>query len=166
MTTRPSVIALALGLGLALVSACAPRGPSAAAPLTAAERDAISDTIRRRYREMSELFRSKYDCDEIGGHIGAQRGSVATQGRLIDLPGPAEAVAMCRMSKGDRVAGRESINDERVEILGRDAAMLITQSLYGEEFRDGSIVVREKVVTTVWVRSDSTWRRIHLHESW
>ena len=166
MTARSSMVAVAVSLGLALLSACAPRGVSGVAPLTAAEHAAIGDVIRRRYRELSELLRSRNGCDEIGSYIGAQHGSVATQGRVIDVPGSTEAVTMCRTLKGDRVAAREFINDERVEVLGRDAAMLITQSLYAEDFRDGSTVVREKVVTTVWVRSDSTWRHIHLHESW
>jgi pimeloyl-ACP methyl ester carboxylesterase len=75
-------------------------------------------------------------------------------------------VQMCRAIKQNRVSAHEDIEDERVEVLGPDAAVLVTRSTYTVRLRDGRTTRRPQVVTTVWSRRSGEWRRMHLHESW
>jgi hypothetical protein len=160
------VIALA-GLGLASVG-CRERPAPAPELLTDAERATIGETIRHLYRESSQTFDSDLDCDEIVERLapGGETGSFVAQGRLFELTSREELVQMCRAIKQNRLAAHEEIEEERVEVLSRDAAVLITRGVYTVQLRDGRTTVRPQVVTTVWARQDGEWRRVHLHESW
>jgi hypothetical protein len=160
-----AVIALA-GLGLAIVGCHAVPAPPE--PLTDAERAAIGETIRQLYRESSRTFDSDLDCEEIVERLapGGQTGSFVAQGRLFELTSREELVQMCRAIKQNRLAAHEEIEEERVEVLSRDAAVLIARGVYTVQRRDGQTLVRPQVVTTVWARRNGEWRRVHLHESW
>jgi hypothetical protein len=161
-----AVIALA-GLGFA-IGGCRARPAPAPEPLTDAERATIGETVRHLYRESSQAFDSDLDCEEVVDRLApaGQFGSFAAQGELFELTSLEEGVQMCRAIRQNRVSAREEIVDERVEVLSRDAAVLITRGVYTVQLRDGRTTVRPQVVTTVWARQDGEWRRVHLHESW
>lgn len=159
-------IALA-GLGFAIVG-CRGAPAPAQLPLTDGERATIGDTVRQLYRESSQAFDSDLDCEAIVDRLapGGQAGSFVSQGELFELTSLEELVQMCRAIRQNRVSAREEIVDERVEVLSRDAAVLITRGVYTVQRRDGQTLVRPQVVTTVWASQDGEWRRVHLHESW
>ena len=137
-------------------------------PLSEAERAAIADTVRRINREAGETFDSDLDCAGIVDRLSVPGGkeSLAAQGRIIDPGGRDEMVGMCRMIKQDRLSAHTEIQDESVEVLARDAAYVVTSSVYTVRFKDGRTMVRPQVVTTVWARRGEAWQRVHLHESW
>jgi hypothetical protein len=161
-----AVIALA-GLGFANVG-CRARPAPMPELLTDAERATIGETIRHLYRESSQAFDSDLDCEEVVDRLApaGQFGTFVAQGQLIELTSREQGVRMCRAIRQNRVSAREEIVDDRVEVLGRDAAVLVTRGVYTVQRRDGRTLVRPQVVTTVWARKDGEWRRVHLHESW
>lgn len=165
-SNRVRLVSVALASAIALIgSGCA---PTARRPLTDAERAAIADTVQRLSREASETFDSDLDCAEIIDRLAVSgRPEVfAAQGRLIEPEGRDEMVAMCRMIKQDRLSAHEEVQDVTVEVLARDAAWVLTRSVYTVRFTDGRTMVRPQVVTTVWSRRPEGWQRVHLHESW
>jgi hypothetical protein len=136
--------------------------------LSEAERAAIADTVRRTHHEAAQTFDSDMDCTEIVDRLSVPGGgeTLAAQGRIIDPGGRDEMVGMCRMIKQDRLSAHDEIQDERVEVLARDVAYVLTSSVYTVRFNDGRTMVRPQVVTTVWARRSDGWQRVHLHESW
>ena len=135
-------------------------------PLNEVERAAIADTVRRIKREASGTFDSDLDCAEIVDRLWVPGNTFVAQGRIIDPGGRDEMVGMCRMIKQDRLSAHTEIQDESVEVLARDAAYVVTSSVYTVRFKDGRTMVRPQVVTTVWARRGEAWQRVHLHESW
>jgi ketosteroid isomerase-like protein len=53
-----------------------------------------------------------------------------------------------------------------VEVLSREAGLVVTRGVYTVNFTDGRTSARSQVVTTVWTRRPEGWRMVHLHESW
>jgi ketosteroid isomerase-like protein len=159
-------------IGLAfLVAACSAGStaarPAAPGPLMDAERAAIADTLRELYRDGSHTFDAAVDCAEIADWL-ADRASVlfVAQGRLFETGGPQELMDICTAIKRDRLSAEEEIQEQVVEVLNRDAALVVTRGVYTVRYRDGSTMVRPQVVTTVWSRGRDGWRMVHLHESW
>jgi hypothetical protein len=155
------LLLVALGTG-----GCSAGRAPAPQPLTEPERTAITDTLRQLYREASQTFDSELDCEVIVHRLSSVLASFVAQGRIIEAGSPEEGVRMCRMIKRDRLSAREDIQEQNVELLGRDAAVVVTRGVYTVRFRDGRTSVRAQVVTTVWSRSPDGWRNVHLHESW
>lgn len=154
---------------IAGLAACAPQPAAFPEPLTDTERAAVGDTIRQLYLESSRTFDSDLDCAEIVDRVapGGETGSWVAQGRLFEMSGGRdELVSVCRAIKRDRLSAREEVRGATVELLGRDAAVLIAPGAYTIRFRDGRVTTRQQVVTTVWARRPQGWRRVHLHESW
>lgn len=161
------VVLLIVFAGLGIAVASCREGP-APQPLTDDERATIGDTVRRLYREASQTFDSDLDCEEIVTRLApaGQMGTFVAQGRLVEPASSEEMVKLCRAIKQNRTSAHEEIVDDRVEVLARDAAVLVTRSVYTVQLRDGRTIVQPQVVTTVWARSSGEWRRVHLHESW
>jgi ketosteroid isomerase-like protein len=160
-------------IGLAfLVAACSPGStdarPAALDPLTDAERTAIADTVRELYRDGSHTFDAAVDCAEIADWL-ADRASVlfVAQGRLFETGGREDGIMdMCQAIKRNRLSAEEEIQQQVVEVLNRDAALVVTRGVYTVRYRDGRTMVRPQVVTTAWSRGRDGWRMVHLHESW
>lgn len=150
------------------VASCRARPAPTPPLLTDAERTTIGDTVRDLYRESSQTFDSDLDCEEIVDRLApaGQAGSFVSQGRLVEPASREEMVQLCRIITQSRVSADEEILDDRVEVLGRDAVVLVTRSVYTVQLKDGRTTVRPQVVTTVWAGHSGKWRRVHLHESW
>jgi hypothetical protein len=155
------------GFGLSLAGCRAGVGVRSQ-PLSEVQRASIGDTLRHLYRQSSQTFDSDLDCEQIVARLApaGQPGSYVAQGWIVELTGMDDMVRMCRAIKQDRVSAHEDIAEERVEVLGPDAAVLVTRSVYTVRHRDGRTTARPQVVTTVWSRRSGEWRRVHLHESW
>ena len=161
-----AIVLTGLHLGLA---GCRAGAAVRSQPLSDVERATIGDTIRHLYRQASQTFDSDLDCEQIVDRLApaGQAGAFVTHGgRLVEPASTDEMVRMCRAIKQNRVSAHEDIDDERVEVLGPDAAVLVTRSIYTVRLRDGRTTRRPQVVTTVWSRRAGEWRRVHLHESW
>jgi hypothetical protein len=154
-------------IGLALAG-CRAAAPVQSQTLSDAERATIGDTIRHLYRQSSQTFDSDLDCEQIVDRLApdGQAQSFVSQGRLVEVTSKGALVGICRAIKQDRVSAHENIQDERVEVLGPDAAVLVVRSIYTVRRRDGRTTARPQVVTTAWSRRSGEWRRVHLHESW
>jgi hypothetical protein len=165
--TRFALAVVVAWLG-SVVAGCGTRPEAIPESVTDADRAAIGETVRQLYRESSQTFDSDLDCEEIVARIApeGQAGSFVSQGQLFEVGGHDELVEMCRTIKRNRLSAREEIEDERVEVLGPHAAVLVAKGVYTVRLRDNRTIVRPQVVTTVWVRASEGWRRVHLHESW
>jgi len=84
----------------------------------------------------------------------------------MELGGRDDMVAMCRAVKQDRLSAREEIEEQIVEVLSREAALVVTRGVYTVNFTDGRTSSRSQVVTTLWARPAEGWQMVHLHESW
>lgn len=160
--------AMVVAVLLPAISGCAARIEPLSHALTDVERAAIADTIRQLYREGSRIVDSELDCDEIGERM--RTGFVASyfvaQGRIIDTGESRDGASLCEMMRRERLSAREDIEEQRVDVLSRDAAVMATRGVYTVNYRDGRTMVRPQVVTVVWTRGPAGWRRVHLHESW
>jgi ketosteroid isomerase-like protein len=165
MPLTPWIVASLVALTTA---GCTTSTTADAQPLSESERAAIADTVRRINREAGETFDSDLDCAEIVDRLSVPGGgnTFVAQGRIIDPGGRDEMVGMCRMIKQDRLSAHTEIQDETVEVVSKDAAYVVTSSVYTVRFKDGRTMVRPQVVTTVWARRGEGWQRAHLHESW
>jgi hypothetical protein len=161
----PAVLLAVLALGNA---GCGARPAAAPELLTDAERAEIADTLRQISREASQTFDSDLDCEEIVDRLASPRdpGYFVAQGRLIEPGNREDAVRLCRMIKQDRLSAHEDVQEQRVEVMSRDAAVVVTRGVYTVRYRDSRTIVRPQVVTSVWARNADGWRRVHLHESW
>lgn len=146
---------------VAMFAACAAAGDR---PLTDAERAAIADTIRELSRETARAVDTG-ECEVAAAAVGG--GFVlAAQGRMIELGSGEDMLALCDRWRQERLSAHEEIGEQTVHVLGRDAAYVLTRSVYTVTFRDGRTSQRPQVVTSVFERGAGGWRLVHLHESW
>lgn len=164
--SRRSAVPLAVLAAGALASAgCAARAPAVPWTGSTAERAALEDTIKRLSRETGAAFDAA-DCERLDLAAIAGRFVFLAQGRVLELEGPEQMMELCRRIKRDRLSAHDEIQDQKVELLSRDAAYIVQRSVYTIRMRDGTSIVRPQVVTGIWVRRSEGWRLLHLHESW
>lgn len=146
---------------VAMFAGCATAGDR---PLTDAERAAIADTIRQLSRETARAVDTG-ECEAAAAAVG-EGFVLAAQGRTIELGSREDMLALCGRWRQERLSAHEEIDEQTVQVLDRDAAWVLTRSVYTVTFRDGRTSQRPQVVTSVVGRGADGWRLVHLHESW
>ena len=161
--TRRRIIALAAGvIGLA----CGSPQSATTRAVTAAERAALADTIDRLYRQTDAAVDS-LSCGEMMQHPLpiVSPFLYVIEGEFIELSADQWAAA-CEQMAQSRLSAHNEIHDQRVQVLNRDAAFVVSRSTYTVRWKDGRATGQPRVTTTIWSRRPEGWRQVHLHESW
>jgi hypothetical protein len=135
--------------------------------ITDAERAALADTIDRLYRRTDAAVDS-LSCSELTGPGALPIVSpflYVIEGQFIELSAEQWAAACEQMVQG-RLSAHNEIHDQRVHVLNRDGAFVVSRSTYTIRWKDGRTTSQPRVTTTVWSRRPEGWRQEHLHESW
>lgn len=132
--------------------------------LTDAERAAIADTVQRLSSAIVQAFDAQ-DC-EAELPVADDMVTVAN-GRVFELPNTkAERIAACEKMNEQRLSAHDEIQEQKVHVLGSDAAYVVSRSIYTIRWRDGRTTIRPNVGTGIWSREAEGWRLVHFHESW
>jgi ketosteroid isomerase-like protein len=147
--------------GIFLSAACG-RAPQQEEPPSASAAQAIRDTVIALDRAMNHAVDS-LDCAKGMSYIADQPPVFFSNGHAVMTR--SELLDLCQKMDAPR-SGAEFDPDTVVAyVLGPDAAYVVHRGQYTVHLKNGATRDERLLMTTIWQRSDSGWRMVHLHES-
>lgn len=162
------------------VFACAMRAGAQSPPLSDTERTAIADTIAQLSREKPAQPRRSIDCEEllrrgraalpqdVGGR-NSPDWNLVSEGQIFSMSTNEKLAEACKWTRSIRQERRSSddeILDQKIHVLSRDAAYLVSNIRETIHWADGRTTIRPMAITQILARSASGWQQVHTHESW
>ncbi len=146
--------------GLMLAAGCA--APSDA-PLSADEAQAIRDTVTVLEDGMNRSV-DALDCQSGLKSIG-DRAPIFVSGGIVVRTQAMMTEGCGRMVQG-RTGAAWSVDTLTAHALSANAAYVVREGRYTINRLDGTDTTNYMVMTTIWERQDTSWKMVHLHESW
>jgi ketosteroid isomerase-like protein len=145
-----------------LVTATASCAAPAPGSLSAADARAIRDTVIALDHAMNHAV-DNLDCAKGLRSIANQTPVFISNGHVV-MTQP-ELLQMCQQMVAPRAGAEFAPDSVTAYALGRNAAYVVHSGEYTIHFRNGQTRREHLAMTTIWQRSDSGWRMVHLHES-
>ena len=139
---------------------------SCAAPapevLSAGNAQAIRDTVIALDRVMNRAV-DGLDCAKGLSYIANQPPVFISNGHVV-MTQP-ELLQGCQQMVAPRTGAEFAPDSVTAYALGPNAAYVVHSGEYTIHFKNGQTRREHLAMTTIWQRSDSGWRMVHLHES-
>lgn len=130
--------------------------------LSAAEAQAIRDTVIALDHAANHAV-DGLDCAKGLSYIANQPPVFISNGNVV-MTQP-QLLQLCEQMVAPRTGAEFAPDSVTAYALGRNAAYVVHSGEYTIHFKTGQTRREHLAMTTIWQRSDSGWRMVHLHES-
>lgn len=104
------------------------------------------------------------DCDAGLIHLGERVPVFVMQSQVTRTSD--ELRQRCSRRESFFSSAHFEISQRDVNVLSPDVAYVVREGDYTMHYLDGRTITRFGVMTTIWNRVETTWKMVHLHESW
>ncbi|MGH7669797.1 MAG: YybH family protein [Gemmatimonadaceae bacterium] len=130
--------------------------------LSAGDAQTIRDTVIALDHLMNHAV-DNLDCTKGMSYIANQPPVFISNGHVV-MSKP-ELLRACQQMVAPRTGAEFEPDSVTAYALGRTAAYVVHRGEYTIHFKNGKTRREHLTMTTIWQRSDSGWRMVHLHES-
>lgn len=149
-------------VGVLMFAAATSCAAPASGVLSARDAQAIRDTVVALDHAMNHAV-DGLDCVTGMRYIANQPPVFISNGH-VTMTKP-ELLQGCRQMVAPRTAAVFDPDSVTAYALGPNAAYVVHRGRYTIHLKDGGTRSEHLAMTTIWQRSDSGWRMVHLHES-